>query len=110
MFRDMRFVGAAFAFALASQAALAGGDFVTVRRVAVPYGDLDLGSAAGRDALAGRVDAATLKACGSNPVISVNYQLASRFVRADFAKCRNAAAVEAAVTLKQRGIHLAAAN
>jgi UrcA family protein len=104
-----RLAGAAFAAVLATQAALAGDGFVTVRSVQVAYGDLDLGSPSGRAVLQGRVDAAVRKVCGPNPVFHVDYHHAGQFLKADYTKCRAEATYEAVAALKTGGAKLAVA-
>ena len=109
MIRRMSVLGALFAVAFASQSANAapGGDDVLVANIPVSYGDLDLRTPAGQNALAARLASAANQACGGNPVFHAHFNTAPQFVRADFERCRIGAQQGAYNALQQRGYRLA---
>jgi len=106
MYRSMSFIGAALVAALALQGASAAPVSVT-RQTEVRYGDLDLGSPAGRATLQARVEQAAAKVCGGNPVFHTNYRDAPSFVRADFEQCRAAAEAQSEKAFASTGVHFA---
>jgi UrcA family protein len=107
MIRHISVIGAALAVLFMAQSASAGSErAVSVNRMVVPFGDLNLGTAEGQSTLQSRIDAAAAKVCGGDPVFSGLFRTMPPDARAKFEKCRMSARHEAIARLNQLGVSL----
>jgi UrcA family protein len=91
MFRPISFpLVAAIGLVVATQSAFAAphAEQVTVRRVAVQYGDLDLGTRTDARVLLTRLEKAAKRACGGDPHLNPDYSLMFGRLERAYQECR----------------------
>jgi len=93
MHRSVSVILAAFVATALTQGAPAAdrAGAVTVGKVPVYFGDLNLASAAGAAVLEKRISAAAEQACGGAPQFATYYSSMPAYAKAEFNRCRTAA-------------------